>query len=263
MFNSPKALTVALCTALLMAPALIISTQEASLADRLSLPNRRSHRNIGQPRSSTTAAGGTRSVTTSSTFCGQTLDGANLTPLIPTDSVVYTTNPEPLLLVYVPPLPEGSPGNASLTVKLQDGETQATSRLNVPTQGGLVAFPMPDAVLPLQNNSAYEWALQISCETTPNLNDPPILEGWLAYQASPNGETPTPNLDPQNPRAVPLALQEVDEFEDAGFWVDALMRLTPLLQLQGTNIFRTDVVPRLESLLEDEDLKALAPYFLN
>lgn len=210
-------------------------------------------RGLGQPRRNTTVAGGTRGISATQ-FCGQTSDSNAFTALIPkTDSILYTTNADPLLLVYVPELPPTSSGDASLTVMDESGAVLGQANLDIPLSGGLVGFTLPEDLLPLENEEFYQWGLQIPCQKKIDLSDP-IVEGWIGYQEVP--------VDSMAVEDVETVLETIDNLAEAGFWLDAVMQVSSLLDIEDETILEMEVIPRLEQLLEQEDLGEFVPYFL-
>jgi hypothetical protein len=159
------------------------------------------------------------------------------------------------LLVYVPPLPPTSSGKAKLTMTDEDGVLLGQTNLTIPLQGGVIAFPVPSSVLPLQDRTIYQWVLQIPCRQTVGEGDP-TTEGIMGYQAVP------PNLiAPQ--KTIQAQLRQIDELAAAGYWLDAVMATANLLNNASIPVREKDLIPRLNTLLKQEGLDSIAPYFLN
>jgi Domain of Unknown Function (DUF928) len=241
---------------------LLFSSVDAALAGgrfprRVSTP-----RGLGQPRSGTTVGGGVRSAgDPTKQFCSQSLkDSPNLTALIPaSDSVLHTLNPDPLVLVYVPPLPEQSSGIANLTIANAEGDLLSQTTLDMPQDGGLIAFALPTEVLPLVDQTFYQWDLQLACHQQVSLDDPSV-SGWIAYQESPD-EDPLTGVPAE--LQTQSALEQIDELSEAGYWLDAVLETANLLNTVDTETRDAEVLPRLEALLKQERLDSFTSYFLN
>lgn len=237
----------------------LVSTMEVASAQMGRFPRpRTAPSGLGHPRSGTTAAGGVRSAgNPDKLFCGQTLEeGSNFTALIPeADSILHTLNPDPLILVYVPSLPEQSFGTASLTIANEEGDLLGQANLTIPTNGGLIAFSLPSELLPLEEQNFYQWNLQVACNQRVSLDDPSV-SGWISYQAAPLEEE-TPDLKMAD------HLQHIDGLSEAGYWLDAVVETASLLDMADSETRDTELVPRLEALLEQENLDLLTRYFLD
>ncbi len=229
---------------------------------RVSTPN-----GLGKPRAGTTIGGGVRSPgDPTKQFCSQSLqDSPNITALIPaSDSVLHTLNPDPLVLIYIPPLPEESSGIASLTIANAEGDLLSQTTLDMPRDGGLIAFALPTEVLPLVDQTFYQWDLQVACQAQVTLDDPNV-SGWIAYQDAPVEE---PSAE-QPSAEIPLdletenALNRIDELSEAGYWLDAVLETANLLNTVDPEIRDAEVFPRLETLLKEEELDSFAAYFLD
>lgn len=249
---------------------------------------------LGHPRSGTTVGGGVRSAgDPTKQFCSQDLkDKPNLTALIPaSDSVLHTLNPDPLVLVYVPPLPQQSSGIANLTIANTDGELLSQTTLDMPRDGGLVAFALPGELLPLKDQTFYQWDLQLACQQEVSLDDPSV-SGWLVYQdptvqeenpqnsstqnsstqnsSSRNSNTQNSNTQSSNTQSSNTqdtntqdSLERIDELSESGYWLDAVLETAGLLNTVDTETRDAEVLPRLETLLKQEKLDSFAAYFLN
>jgi len=234
---------------------MVLGNVELSLAQsRGRFPQRVSApRGLGQPRRNTTVAGGTRGLA-STQFCGQAAASGGFTALTPkTDSILYTTNAEPFLLVFVPELPASSSGNANLTVMDEAGAIVGQASLNIPPSGGLVGFPFPENLLPLESQRFYQWGLQVPCQKKVGINDP-IVEGWIGYQDVSAELLTVSDLN--------TTLETIDGLAASGFWLDALMQLSALVESQDEATIQSEIRPRLEQLLKQEDLVDFLPYFL-
>jgi hypothetical protein len=133
----------------------------------------------------------------------------------------------------------------------------------VPRDGGLIAFAFPTEILPLVDQTFYQWDLQLACQQQITLDDPSV-SGWIAYQEAPeedpSTEIPTElsaELETQN------ALDRIDELSEAGYWLDAVLETANLLNTVDTETRDAEVLPRLETLLKQEELDSFATYFLN
>ncbi|MFZ9736496.1 MAG: DUF928 domain-containing protein [Prochlorotrichaceae cyanobacterium] len=237
----------------------LVSTMEVASAQMGRFPRpKTAPSGLGHPRSGTTVAGGVRSAgNPDQLFCGQALEkGANLTALIPeADSILHTLNPDPLILVYLPSLPEQSSGTASLTIADEDGDLLGQANLTMPSNGGLVAFALPSELLPLEAENFYQWNLQIACNQRVSLDDPSV-SGWISYQAG-SLEEETSDLEMED------HLDHIDGLSEAGYWLDAVLETASLLDLADRKTRDTELVPRLEALLEQENLDLLTRYFLD
>jgi len=226
---------------------LAIAQSRGRFPQRVSAP-----RGLGQPRRNTTVAGGTRGIG-SVPFCGQA-ENLGLTALTPkTDSIVYTTNSEPSLLVFVPPLPASSSGNANLTITDEAGAIVGQASLTIPSNGGLIGFAFPETLLPLESQRFYQWGLQIPCQKKVGISDP-IVEGWVGYQEV-SVELPADS-------DLNTTLETIDDLAASGFWLDALVQLSSLAESQDEAEIQAQIRPRLERLLKQEDLEDFLPYFL-
>jgi len=178
--------------------------------------------------------------------------------------VLHTLNPDPLVLIYIPPLPEESSGIASLTIANAEGDLLSQTTLDMPRDGGLIAFALPTEVLPLVDQTFYQWDLQVACQAQVTLDDPNV-SGWIAYQDAPVEE---PSAE-QPSAEIPLdletenALNRIDELSEAGYWLDAVLETANLLNTVDPEIRDAEVFPRLETLLKEEELDSFAAYFLD
>jgi len=163
--------------------------------------------------------------------------------LTPTSNYGLTLADRPTFLAYIPPT---TAHEAFFVLKGEDGQVYYQNTLPIPSEGGVMRLPLPEAAPSLEVGKSYQWGMAILCSGRLR-PDSPFISSWIQRTA----------LD----AALVNRLNTVSPIERAalyganGIWYDALATLADLRMQQPEN---TTFSSTWETLLNSVELNRVA-----
>lgn len=185
----------------------------------------------------TREGGGTRS--------GCAMNHRPLTALIPQSSYAKTTKAFPTLLFYVPS--SSQPRVLDFVVRNQNDELVYEQTLTVEQSSGLIHLTFPSSEkAKLKSNQDYHWYLSLVCNAN-NRSEDITVQGWI--RRVDNDVNFANELNQMSP------LQQVQQYQEAGIWHDALYNLA---QLRCNDPDNQQIMQQWHSILQSEGLDYIA-----
>ncbi|WP_052746318.1 DUF928 domain-containing protein [Prochlorothrix hollandica] len=131
----------------------------------------------------------------------------------------YTVSPRPTFFVYMPPM---ATDGVFFSIQAENGEPLYHTLLQVPADGGIVRFTLPDDAPALALNENYAWFF-VPIEAGGTLRpDSPGTVAWIKRVESPLTASDLASSVP--------TLEQVTQLAQAGIWYDTLAALDQGLQ---------------------------------
>lgn len=171
---------------------------------------------------------------------GECLAGSQpLVALNPVNNLALTASDRPSVYFIVPKLDQGYP--VEFILEDADGNEVYQTTLEAGTKEALLGIDLPQNTLQLDQD--YHWYLSMICDIEDSSQNV-VLEGWLRKVTS--DVSLTSNV------GVKDGLAQVQSYQNAGLWSDAIATLISLRQTYPDN---SDVLNQWTKLLQQLELE--------
>jgi Domain of Unknown Function (DUF928) len=172
----------------------------------------------------------------------------------------WTVSERPVFFAYVPPT---TASTVLFSLKNQADELHYKTNVPISSQGGVVAFALPQSTKPLALGERYQWSVTVLCNGKLR-PDSPYAIGWVqritmpAYSAAQKlfAQTGSVQTRAVQTQSVPaLSLEQAAIYGEKGVWYDMLTTLAELRRQQPKDQV---LATTWSKLLESVGLTAIA-----